>query len=67
MCEGKAGLLRQGIPSIHPRRGLCLESNQTDVNMPKPYGHKSETTVTTSQDTPLPPGPIPKGHEERRI
>jgi len=67
MCEGKAGLLHQGIPSIQPRRGLCLESNQTDVNVAKPYNRGSETIVTTSQDTLLPPSPIPGRCGERKI
>ena len=67
MCEGTASLLHQGIPSVQPGRGLCLESNQTDISVAKPYGRGSETMVTTSQDTPLPPGPIPGGHGERRI
>lgn len=67
MCEGKAGLLHQGIPSIQPERGLCLESNQTDVDVAKPYSCGSETVVTTSQDTLLPPCPIPGGCGERKI
>lgn len=55
MCEGKAGLLHQRIPSIQSRRGLCLELNQADVNTVKPNG--SKTTVTTSQDMLLPLAP----------
>ena len=67
MCEGTASLLHQGIPSVQPGRGLCLESNQTDISVAKPYGRGSETMVMTSQDTLLPPGPILSGHGERRI
>lgn len=67
MCEGNASLLHQGIPSIQPGRELCLESNQTDINAAKPYGRRSETRVTTSQDMPLPPSPICGGRGERRI
>lgn len=67
MCEGKAGLLHHGILAIQPGRRLCLESNQTNVNTAKPYHCGSETMVTTSQDTPLPPSPIPGGCGERRI